>query len=178
MRVLGAIIAGGRSRRFGRDKAMAVWDGQPLIAHAVARLIPQVEALVACGRNIAGCVRLDDRPAPDLGPLGGLNAALHLAQAQSFDGVLAVPVDVHPLPANLRAALVGDGPASFATQTMIGWWPAALADALDRHLAAGERSLRSFQQRVGMRFVDDACYHMVNVNAPEDLARLSDGSRA
>lgn len=173
MRVLGAVIAGGRSRRFGTDKALALFEKRTLAEHVVARLGAQVEALVTCGRDLGDSLRLEDRPRSGLGPLGGLNAALHHARARGFDGVLAVPVDVHPLPMDLRATLGGKTPAGFATQTMIGWWPADLADALDRHLAGGARSLRSFQEAVDMRKIDDSRYGLVNVNAPEDLVRLA-----
>lgn len=51
MRLLGAILAGGRSRRFGTDKAVAQWNGAPLLAHCVAALSPQVDHVVLCGRE-------------------------------------------------------------------------------------------------------------------------------
>jgi hypothetical protein len=44
--IAGIILAGGRSRRMaGRDKSFIDLGGKPLIAHAVARLRPQVAAL-------------------------------------------------------------------------------------------------------------------------------------
>ena len=54
MRVLGAIIAGGQSRRFGSDKALAVIDGRPMIAHVTEALRPQVEMVAICGRDWPG----------------------------------------------------------------------------------------------------------------------------
>jgi molybdopterin-guanine dinucleotide biosynthesis protein A len=46
MKVLGVIIAGGKSSRMGQDKALMVWRGKALIAHVAERLAPQVDALV------------------------------------------------------------------------------------------------------------------------------------
>src|SRR3546814_16547033 len=75
---LGALLAGGGARRFGRDKALALWAGRPLIAHAADILIQHSDALVVCGRLTSppAVPHLADRPAPEPGPLGGMCAAL------------------------------------------------------------------------------------------------------
>ena len=44
MKVAGCILAGGRSSRFGSDKALIEWKGKTLLAHAIERLRPQVDA--------------------------------------------------------------------------------------------------------------------------------------
>ena len=44
---LGAVIAGGRSSRFGSDKAMALWQGRPLIDHAIDRLVMNAQLMGA-----------------------------------------------------------------------------------------------------------------------------------
>ena len=51
MRLLGVVLAGGQSRRFGRDKALALLDGRPLIDHALAALVG-CDALAVAGRAI------------------------------------------------------------------------------------------------------------------------------
>ncbi len=80
-RVLGAILGGGRSSRFGSDKALATLDGRALIDRVAAALAPQVDALIVVGRDHPGLTAVADRPAPDLGPLGGIAGALHYAAA-------------------------------------------------------------------------------------------------
>ena len=171
MRVLGAILCGGRSRRFGSDKAMALLDGLPLAEHVRRALAPQVEALVACGRPILDLKGLADRPGPELGPLAGLNAALHAGLVRDFDAVLAVPCDAARLPDDLRTALA-PGPAYVAELPVVGLWPCTLAPSLDTHLAEdARRSMRGWAERAGARAVTlDAA--IPNINAPEDLARL------
>ncbi|MBA3896663.1 MAG: NTP transferase domain-containing protein, partial [Sphingomonadaceae bacterium] len=62
--ILGAVLAGGASRRFGSDKALAMRDGRPLIAHVVDALATQVDAVVVCGRDWGGLPSIADRPAP------------------------------------------------------------------------------------------------------------------
>ncbi len=171
MRLLGAIIAGGASRRFGSDKALAQVEGRSLLDHARAALAPQVDDLVLCGREVAGMRCLPDRPRPGLGPLGGISAALYEAQARGFDAIVTVPVDVFPLPGDLVVRLSGAGPAVLDTQYLIGLWPAALGTHLDAHLDAGHRSLRSWMEATAARRVDDAGLALFNVNRRDDLAR-------
>ncbi|UZK64804.1 molybdenum cofactor guanylyltransferase [Sphingomonas sp. M1-B02] len=173
MRILGAILAGGRSRRFGSDKALAVVDDAMLIDRVHAALMPQVEARVICGRSWRDWPSLVDRPEPGLGPLGGLNAALHHALDQGMDGVLSVAVDIDPLPADLRVRLAGDRPRTLLRQHALGYWPAALAPALDRHMASGARSIRSWIEACGAELHDDAGLGLRNINRPSDL----DGDR-
>lgn len=171
MRLLGAIIAGGASRRFGSDKALAQVEGRSLLDHARVSLAPQVDDLVLCGREVAGMRCLSDRPWPGLGPLGGIAAALADGQARGFDAVVTVPVDVFPLPHDLVARLGDPSPSVFATQYLIGLWPAHLTAQLDGHLATGHRSLRSWMEATDARRVDDADLGLFNVNNREQLRR-------
>lgn len=175
MRILGAVLAGGRSRRFGSDKAVALLDGETLIERVISALSGQVDAVVVCGRVMtiagAGLTCVADRPAADLGPLGGLNAALFHAAQSGFDRVLSVPCDAPFLPGDLAARL-GE-PSSYASALpVIGLWPASLSAVLDRHLAVSEdRSMRGWAALVGARGV--AIGGLDNVNTQADLAQLA-----
>jgi molybdopterin-guanine dinucleotide biosynthesis protein A len=172
-RILGAVLAGGRSRRFGSDKALAMLGGMTLIEHAIAALAPQVDAMLVCGRSIDGMTSVADRPAPDLGPLGGVNAALCHAAANSFEAVVTIPCDMPLLPADLVARLRRAGAASFvAGMPVMGLWPASLAGLLDALLVEdGDRSMRGWAARAGALPV--AVEGLVNVNTPADLRRLA-----
>jgi hypothetical protein len=77
--ILGAVLAGGQSSRFGSDKALAELDGRTLLARAVEALQAQCDAVVVVGREDAPVPTLPDRPRPGMGPLGGIAAALHHA---------------------------------------------------------------------------------------------------
>ncbi|WP_066665226.1 MULTISPECIES: molybdenum cofactor guanylyltransferase [unclassified Sphingomonas] len=171
MRLLGAIIAGGASRRFGSDKASARIAGRSLLDHACSALAPQVDELVICGRPTERLRWISDRPRPDMGPLGGINAALADASARGFDAVITVPVDVFPLPRDLVDRMNLQTVTVFARQHLIGCWPTALAAQLDAHLAEGHRSLRSWITATNATLVDDHALDLGNINRPDDLRR-------
>lgn len=168
MKILGAIIAGGKARRFGSDKAMALIDGRPMLDHVISALNAQVDRIVICGREWPGLQMLRDQPEGGIGPLAGLNAALDFACAHGFDAVVSLPVDVVPLPDDLVARLAGPEAAVFTEQHLIGWWPAGLAQLLHDHVAAGHRSLRSWIEASHARAVAEPA-GLINVNRPADL---------
>ncbi|MCW3848222.1 molybdenum cofactor guanylyltransferase [Sphingomonas sp. LB-2] len=169
MRLLGAVLAGGESRRFGSDKALALLDGKPLIEHAIAALATQTEAVIVVGREGG----IPDRPGPGLGPLGGINAAIHEAAARGFDAVLTCGCDVPALPRGLAELLAGGG--YVAEMPVIGLWPATLGDHLDRWLADdNDRSVRGWANAAGLRRMMLGA-PVANLNTPDDLAAFTRG---
>ena len=173
-RLLGAILAGGESSRFGSDKALAILQGKPLIEHAIDALRPVVDEVVLSGRPHGRFLAVADRPAPAMGPLGGLNAVLHHAAGHDFDAVLSVGCDTPSLPPALFARLrAAQGPAYVAHLPVIGIWPASLAARLDAFLGEDRKhSIRAWAEAVSA----EAIYWpaLANVNEPADLRALDE----
>jgi len=171
-RLLGAILAGGQSSRFGSDKAMAPWNGRPLIEYAADALRPHVEAMVVCGREHPGLAAVPDRPRPGMGPLGGMAAALHQAAVGGFDAVLTIGCDTPSIPAALITELLAaPGPAYAATLPVIGRWPSILTGELDGFLGQDRKhSIRAWAASVGAVELDFP--DIPNINSPDDLAAL------
>ena len=167
-RLLGAILAGGQARRFGSDKAQALYQGARLIDRVAAALAAQCERVIVCGREEPGFACLADWPEPGLGPLGGLAAALRHAEEQGFAFVLSAGVDAPDLPHALSVMLAGEGAAIVESQPVVGLWPAAIAPMLGEFLAGGGRSLYRFADHIGARRVE-LPRPLMNVNRPEDL---------
>lgn len=167
MKVLGAVLAGGRSSRFGSDKALARYQGKPLMDHAIDALASQCDMVVVVGREGG----VPDWPQPGCGPLGGLGGALRHARANAFDAVLSCGVDAPGVPADLRMSLT-PAPAYVASQPVLGLWPVSAAGVLEQILTgSGRHSVLAFAEAAGARAVKLAS-EPANVNTPEDLARL------
>ncbi|MFN3458450.1 MAG: molybdenum cofactor guanylyltransferase [Novosphingobium sp.] len=166
--ILGAVLAGGRSTRFGSDKALAEMGGRTLLARAVAALAVQCEAVVVVGRDEAPAPTLPDWPRADMGPLGGIAAALHHARDAGYGEVLTCSVDSVGLSDNLAAQL-RPSPAYCESQPVIGLWPTAVSASLDALLVSDARhSMRAFAELVGARAVTlDRIPD--NINTPADL---------
>lgn len=78
--VMGAVLAGGNSRRMGQDKALLALGGHSLLVRAVAVLGSVVDEVVVVAPQGRGYARLGVEIVPDvrpgLGPVGGIHAAL------------------------------------------------------------------------------------------------------
>lgn len=168
MRTLGAILAGGASRRFGSDKALAMLGGRTLLDHVLAALAPHCDAVVVVGR--AGGIA--DWPRPGMGPLGAIAGALDRAASEGFAQVLSVPVDCVRLPGDL-AALLSPAPAFLDSQPVIGLWPVAVLGELKAMLEAeDDLAMRAFARRIGARAVQ-CDFAPPNINSLADLERLA-----
>ena len=137
-RVLGAVLVGGASSRFGSDKAAALWGGTALADHAADAIAPFAAAVVRVG----GGGGIPDLPQAGLGPLGGIAAALDHAGRHGFDTVLTIACDMPRLPEGLVEALVRRAPACCLDAPVLGHWPAALAGELIARLAHADPSPR------------------------------------
>ncbi len=173
-KMLGAVIAGGRSSRFGSDKAFAPIDGRPMIEHVAAALRPWVDELAICGRQYGEELFLPDDPKIDLGPLAGFNAALRYAAANGFEAVITVPCDTPRISPEIFAALRRHaGPAYLSGCPVIGIWPVTLAEGLNSFVVTDpRRSVRSWARLVDA--VELPITAPININYVTDRALLDD----
>ena len=140
--ILGAVLAGGQSSRFGSDKALAELDGATLLARAVDSLSAWCDHVVVVGREEAPAPTLPDWPCAGMGPLGGIAAALRFARDEGYEAVLTLGVDAAGLPDDLPA-LLAPAPAYVASQPVIGLWPASAARSASVLMLAGSRPSRT-----------------------------------
>lgn len=167
--ILGAVLAGGQSSRFGSDKALALLGGETLLMRAVDLLSGWCEKVVVVGRAEAPAPCLPDRPHANMGPLGGIAAALYDARDEGYDAVLTCGVDSDRLPGDLPARLA-PAPAYLADQPVVGLWPVSAIPAIEAILRGDtRRSIRAFADAIGARAVEPD-EPSININTPADLA--------
>jgi molybdopterin-guanine dinucleotide biosynthesis protein A len=167
--ILGAVLAGGRSSRFGSDKALAELHGHTLLARAVDTLSGLCEHVVVVGRETAPAPTLPDWPHAGAGPLGGLAAALHFARDSDYEAVLTCGVDSLGLPDDLLERL-SPAPRYLDAQPVIGLWPAETAGAIEELLLSTRKhSMMAFAEAIGARSVKLPS-NPANINTPADLA--------
>ncbi|MBU6206935.1 MAG: molybdenum cofactor guanylyltransferase [Alphaproteobacteria bacterium] len=166
--ILGCVLAGGQSRRFGRDKALAMLGSKTLLQRAVEQLLGWCDAVVITGRNTGPACTLPDWPHAFMGPLGGIAAALRYGATSGYDVVLSLGVDVAGLPDDLPMRL-SPAPRFVESQPVIGLWPTATAPVLETLLESNEKhSMRTFIARLGAYGVRLPA-EPANINTQSDL---------
>jgi molybdopterin-guanine dinucleotide biosynthesis protein A len=186
----GVVLAGGRARRLGGEKATAVLAGVPLVSYPLQALRMVVDHVVVVAKPQTRLPPLDvevlHEPAEPHHPLVGIVCALHAAAGRP---VLVAAGDLPFLDvASLRRLLAGPaGPAVIAAgprsgpQPLLGVYrPPALA-ALQAAAEVGTASVRDVVFGLGATLVTVDESALFNVNSPEDLAeaelRLAGASR-
>lgn len=183
--VTGLVLAGGRALRMGgAAKGLAELHGQPLIAHVIARLRPQVAGLRLNANRPdydgLGLPVIADVIGGFAGPLAGLHAGL---LACPTPWLLTVPCDAPFVPTDLAARLAAE--ASRRRQLLVAASPHGvepgfmlahvdLAAGLGVWLAGGGRKVRDWLAAAGateIAFADAAAF--ANINTPEELVRLN-----
>lgn len=149
------VLAGGRSRRMGADKALLEWGGGTLVAHVTGVLRTAVDGPVVVVRGVGQTlpplpgVELAYDALPDAGPLEGLRAGLRALDRRAEIAFVA-SVDLPLLrPALVRCvvdALRADPQAQLAApevggrvQPLAAAYRLSILPALEQLLAAGER---------------------------------------
>jgi len=182
--LLGAVLAGGTSSRFGRDKALVRVGGESLL-HRQVRLLAEVcdDVVIVSSseaHDLAGHVRIPD-PRPGMGPLAGIEGALahgvRNGHAAVFVAACDAPACVERCLRPVIAAIGGRAAAAPERVEPPGFEPlcavyrtrclSEVARLLDRGVRAAHRLLPAVEGHVVPTVVP--CGD--NLNTPEDLER-------
>ena len=181
--VSGIVLAGGQGRRMGGvDKGLQPLHGQPMAAHVIARLAPQVgEIVVNANQNLEAYRAFGHRVVPDAiggfaGPLAGLHAGLGAA-TRAF--AVTAPCDSPFLPEDLVARLMGALGDNDLAVARTGDQPhpvfslvrVAVRGHLEAFLAAGGRKIDAWYATLKVVEVpfDDEADAFRNINTMDEL---------
>ena len=182
------ILAGGQSRRMGRDKLFLTLEGETLLARAVRRyseVFPRVLVSVAGPEKFPelGDRRVFDRY-PGAGPLAGLHAGLLEAGEAVFLTGADMPFS-SPEKALALTALCGEADACVLTdadgrwEPLFGYYRPSVLPKAEELLSSGRRSMGALLASVRLREVSlpelgegpDSSL-LRNLNVPEDYEKL------
>lgn len=156
------ILAGGASRRMGRDKVALPVGETTMIEHLVRRLSPAVdEAVVAGGSVGAPGARLVEDRYPGAGPLAGMHAGLEAARYPWVWVIACDLPDVDPALLPLLTSMTNGVDAVVPivggrVQGVCALYRRDLAPRIEDLLLTKARSVRAFLNAIEVRYLDEA----------------------
>jgi molybdopterin-guanine dinucleotide biosynthesis protein A len=192
--ILGAIIAGGQSTRYGSAKALAVIGGIRVVDRAAnalrAALLADDIVAIVNEPELAEAIGLPHRPdaLPGIGPLAGVHAALLWARQRHRSGVLALGCDMPFVePALLREIVRRAGGADVVVpasegrrgvEPLCAFYATACIAAIEAAAARGDSRMVGFHDDVAVERVPMAVVRgfgeparmFLNINTPADRA--------
>ena len=181
----GAILAGGRSSRMGRDKSALVLGGVSVLERVGGSMVPLVARIRVIGDRVTEprgyVVQPDLRPG--LGPLSGIHAALATAESST---VLVVACDLPFVTTELLAGIIElmeDGTEAVVPRVsgravpVCALYRRACLDRLQARLDRGELKAQQFVASLATTYVDEDVLARLdpqgiclkNINTPEDF---------
>lgn len=180
------VLAGGRSRRMGQDKALLPFQGKPMIQHAVDALRPAFDELLVSANDperyaFLGVPTVVDR-VPDEGPLMALASVFDVARNDAVAIIACdnLSPDIILLEELLALSEGHDGAHPICgerAQPLVAVYrKARVAPQVEVLLAAGKRAMFALIEQGDFRSlpVDDT--RIANINTPADYAALMDQS--
>jgi molybdopterin-guanine dinucleotide biosynthesis protein A len=178
------VLAGGASRRMGRDKATMAHPNRPgitMVEHTVGILAQRCDpvfVVAAAGQplpELAAIVLRDEEPGR-LGPLvatgRGLRAAAEAGRDRAFVAAVDMPdlapelIDLLALPADADVVLPWDGRDHYLAAV----YRTDLADRIAALMVTGARSMRALTDAVSAHRVElPPSSWLTNLNRPADL---------
>lgn len=186
-----AVLAGGKSSRMGRNKALVEIAGQTILAHILGRVshlgdgAPFIVANDAPTYDAFGLPVLSD-VYPDHGSLGGIYSAIHHSQTE-YTMVMAcdMPFVSAPLITYMVGLIAANDPQPDVIVPRVDGYPQGLfalyrkacLPVIQPRLEAKQLKVIRFYDAVNVRYLDESEYQsyivpdlsFFNVNTPQDL---------
>lgn len=178
----GIILAGGKSRRMGQDKALLEINGKPMIQHVSELLREFCDEIIISSANKDhakfGDSRVEDL-VPNAGPLAGIQAGLITAKnEQSFvlscDTPFVTKEVLEKLRANSDDQLITVSMDDDMLQPLIAIYNKKALPTIEHYLERDERTLFNLQKICNAKvvyFFDKESRAFENINTQEDWKR-------
>lgn len=179
--LLGVVLAGGESSRFGSPKGLAPLGGRPMATWALEALAPHFSkrGVIANDPAVSQALEFPGRSdtVPGMGPLGGLVTALAWAQEEGLAGAFLLGCDLplvnaellgrilrHPL--DRGSALVPASAGPLGMEPLCAAYSLECLTPAEELLSAGRRSMKALLDAVGYTLVP-----MEALGSGEELSR-------
>ena len=193
-KILGVVLAGGKSLRFGEDKSQVKLNNKSLIDHILLEILTEFKELLIVSNNSikfnkSEKISIIGDFKNNLGPLGGVLTAMKWIKDNNKDyqWISTFPTDTpffknqilkdfHDK-INLKNGKLFFIKSNNTRHNIFGLWSIDLADKLEKDLENGDRKVEDWANKVGVNIIDmqfEKNDPFFNINTKEDLEKAKD----
>ena len=192
--ILGTVLAGGKSQRFGEDKSQVKLGDKLLIDYILSEIIDEFNEVLVISNNLIDFkqsekISLIKDFKKDLGPLGGVLTAMKWVKDNNKDyqWISTFPVDTpffknQMLKDFFKKINMEEGKLFFINSNntrhnIFGLWSLDLMDKLEEDLDKGERKVEVWANSIGVKNINMKFENkdpFFNINTKEDLKKAKE----
>jgi len=190
--ILGVVLAGGKSKRFGDDKTAAKLGNKSLLDHTIEKIEKKFDEILIISNNEKHVsIKKNVFSAKDLieghlGPLVGVLSAMEWIKKhkKNYNWIATFPCDTPFFDENLVDKIMNCPKNSSKKlfflksgnrrHNIFGLWSLELKDILLEDINKGHRKVEEWANKVGSEIIeinDENDYNFLNINTKEDLEK-------
>jgi len=190
--ILGVVLAGGKSKRFGDDKTTAKLGNKSLLDHTIEKIEKKFDEILIISNNEKhisikkNVFSTKDLIEGHLGPLVGVLSAMEWIKKhkKNYNWIATFPCDTPFFDENLVDKIMNCPKNSSKKlfflksgnrrHNIFGLWSLELKDILLEDINKGHRKVEEWANKVGSEIIeinDENDYNFLNINTKEDLEK-------
>ena len=190
--ILGVVLAGGKSKRFGDDKTTAKLGNKTLLDHTIEKIEKKFDEILIVSNNEKhasikkNVFSTKDLIEGHLGPLVGVLSAMEWIKKhkKNYNWMATFPCDTPFFDENLVDKIMNCPKNSSKKlfflksgnrrHNIFGLWSLELKDILLEDINKGHRKVEEWANKVGSEIIeinDENDYNFLNINTKEDLEK-------
>ncbi|WP_440931278.1 molybdenum cofactor guanylyltransferase [Candidatus Pelagibacter sp.] len=191
-KILGVVLAGGKSLRFGRDKSQAILGNKNLINHVLDKILIKFdEILIVANHKIKfnknDKIDLISDYYKDLGPLGGIYSAMKWIKDNNkpYEWIISFPTDTPFFEAKILDEFLNKTnekekklffiKSNNKRHNIFGLWSLDLFKSLEKDLLENnERKVETWANKIGVETINinfEGQDPFFNINTTDDLEK-------
>ena len=185
--ILGVILAGGKSKRFGQEKSQVKLGDKTLLEHSLSKLKSKFDKIliVTNSNTIKDYITINDCIEGQLGPLVGVLSAMKWIKKNkfSYNWIATFPCDTPFFNTSIieefyKASKLNDNLLYFVKSkekrhNIFGLWSLKLIEILEKDIIENNyRKVEKWANKIGVKTIDvsyDDIDPFFNINTKEDL---------
>ena len=192
--ILGTVLAGGKSERFGEDKSQVKLEGKLLIDYILSEIIDEFKEILVVSNNQIKFKHSDkisviEDLKKDQGPLGGVFTAMKWIKEKNknYKWISTFPVDTPYFKReilqnflseiNLEESNLFFIKSNQTRHNIFGIWSIDLMEKLEEDLNNGERKVEVWANKVGVKVINMKFINkdpFFNINTKDDLEKAKE----